>query len=120
MKKLNHKWLGLFHIVKVISHAAIKLQLTSQERGIHPVISIMDIHKHTPDDIPECPLPTQPRPTIVEGQEEYKVEDILNSKYIRWQLHYYVKWKGYPISENCWVPSLDIEYLPLLVHHFHS
>src|SRR5260221_10961880 len=43
MKKLDHKWAGPFTITKVISPAAIKLCLSTQEKNIHPVISISSI-----------------------------------------------------------------------------
>src|SRR5258707_13421053 len=48
-KKLDHKWLGPFVIEKVIPPAAIKLCLSPCEQGIHPVISVSNIHlTHTP------------------------------------------------------------------------
>jgi len=31
-KKLDHWWIGPFVILKVISHAAVKLKLTAKER----------------------------------------------------------------------------------------
>ncbi len=43
MKKLDHKWAGPFIITKVISPTTIKLQLSAQEKNIHPVISISSI-----------------------------------------------------------------------------
>src|SRR5260370_30452355 len=81
-KKLDHKWLGPFKIIKVVSHAAVKLQLSHRELGIHPVISITELQKYSPDDILEHPRATQPGPTIIDGHEEYEVEQILNAKYI--------------------------------------
>src|SRR6266446_2714779 len=44
MKKLDHKWAGPFTITKVVSPAAIKLCLSTQEKNIHPVISVSSIH----------------------------------------------------------------------------
>ena len=101
------------------SHAAIKLQLSSREKKIHPVVSITNVHKHTPDEIIEHPQPPQPGPAIVEGHKEYEVKNILDSKLIQCQLHYYMKWKGYPNSDNCWIPYHDIQHSPTLLHDFH-
>ena len=42
-KKLDHKWLGPFTILEVISHSTIKLQLSVKEKGIHPVVSISNV-----------------------------------------------------------------------------
>src|SRR5258708_18453666 len=51
MKKLDHKWAGPFLITKVISPAAINLRLPTQEKHVHPVVSISSIHPYIPDDI---------------------------------------------------------------------
>lgn len=40
-------------------------------------------------------LPPPPEPVEVEGEEEYEVEEILDSKVVGKGLRYLVKWKGY-------------------------
>jgi hypothetical protein len=60
-----------------------------------------------------------PGPTLVDGEEEYEVEEILDSKYIQGNLHYYVKWKGYPNSENSWLIANDV-HAPDLLENFHQ
>ena len=46
----------------------------------------------------------QPPPEIINGEEEYKVELIIDDCYIRQgrkrKRQFLVKWKGYPRSEN--------------------
>ena len=53
MKKLDHWWISPFKILKVVSPVALKLQLTLKEKGVHPVVSVSNIHCYTPNDIPE-------------------------------------------------------------------
>ena len=53
MKKLNHQWISPIKILKVMSPAALKLQLTLREKGIHPVVSVSNIHPYIPNDIPK-------------------------------------------------------------------
>ena len=53
MKKLDHKWAGPFLITKVISPATVKLQLSTQEKHVHPVVSISSICPYIPDKIVE-------------------------------------------------------------------
>jgi hypothetical protein len=117
-KKLDHKWLGPFKVLKIISRAALKLQLTAKERGIHPVVSVSNIRKYHSDRIPERPTYQMPGPTLINGEEEYEVEEILDSNHIRGGLHYYVRWKGYPSSENSWIPAHNV-HAPDLVMEFH-
>jgi hypothetical protein len=51
-----------------------------------------------------------PVPDLVDGEEEYSVEKILDSwKFGRRQcLQYLVKWEGYPDSDNMWVDKDDV------------
>ena len=53
---------------------------------------------------------TEPPPDLIDGEEEYKVKAILDSR--RWgrghKLQYLIKWKGYSDAENQWVDSKDI------------
>ncbi len=53
---------------------------------------------------------SRPPPDLVNDQEEYKVEKILDSQRHgrRWTLQYLVKWKGYPDSDNEWVNQKDV------------
>ena len=52
----------------------------------------------------------RPPPETIDGEEEYKVEDILMHRKsgCNQKLQYLVKWKGYASSENSWVDSKDL------------
>src|SRR5260370_19113973 len=80
-KKLDHKWAGPYQIKKIVSPAAVKLKLSGREKGVHPVISISNICPYTPDEITECPSPSKPGPLIIDGHEEFKVENVLDSQF---------------------------------------
>ena len=53
---------------------------------------------------------TRPPPDLIDGEEEYKVEKIINSKHKGKgrKLHYLIKWKGYPVSDNSWEPAENL------------
>ena len=53
---------------------------------------------------------TKPPPDLIDGEEEYEIEEVLQSrKYGRGcKVQYLVKWKGYPDSENQWVDWDDL------------
>ena len=50
----------------------------------------------------ECLLP--PPPEIIDGEEEWVVKDILDSKIINRKLRYLVKWKDFGVEHNSWEP----------------
>jgi hypothetical protein len=47
----------------------------------------------------------RPLPELVEREEVYEVEMILKHRRQGQGYQYYVKWKGYPISEATWEPE---------------
>ena len=47
----------------------------------------------------------KPPPELVEGEEVYEVETILNHRKQGWGYQYFVKWPGYPISNASWEPE---------------
>ena len=53
---------------------------------------------------------TRPPPDLINGEEEYEIEEILQSrKFGRGRkIQYLVKWKGYPDLENQWVDWDDL------------
>jgi Chromo (CHRromatin Organisation MOdifier) domain len=44
----------------------------------------------------------QPLPELLEGEEVYEVETILKHQRRGREYQYYVKWKGYPVTEATW------------------
>ena len=52
----------------------------------------------------------RPSPELVNGEEEYVVEKILDSRLFGRgrRLQYLVKWEGYPDSDNQWVDKDDV------------
>ncbi|CAJ0939654.1 unnamed protein product [Ranitomeya imitator] len=59
-----------------------------------------------------------PAPVLVEGELEYIVEKILDSRVSRRKLQYLVKLKGYAQEDNSWVFASDV-HAPDLVRAFH-
>jgi len=59
-------------------------------------------------------------PELVDGEEEYIVEEILNSRMFRRKLQYLVKWEGYGIEGNTWEYSENLAHAPEKVTDFHT
>ena len=106
-KKLDWKRLGPYEIKEVISPWAYHLQLP-KDLHIHPVQPVSRLSKVAEDAMPgqiEAPPPA----VIVNGEEEYEVERVEDSRVFRHQLQYLVKWKGY--DERSWEPAINVDGL---------
>jgi hypothetical protein len=99
---------GPFKIIQVMSTVNYRLELPTQW-SIHPVFHI-DLLTPYKETIMHGPNFTRPAPELIDGEEEYFVERILDSRHFgrRRRLQYLVKWEGYPDAENMWVDKDDV------------
>ena len=87
--------------------------------SIHPVFhtSLITLYTETPIHSPNF---TRPPPDLIDGEEEYEVEQICAHR--RWghskTLQYLIKWKGYPESDNTW-ENADQIHTPMLTKFYH-
>jgi hypothetical protein len=74
-----------------------------------PRVSHRSSHPYR-ETITHGPNYQRPVPDLVDGEEEYSVEKILDSRKFgrRRRLQYLVKWEGYPDSDNMWVDKDDV------------
>src|SRR5205814_10314240 len=102
------------NLIYVPQDDAIRLELLKQHT-IHPLLDI----SASPHTIPGR-TPPSPPPVVIDSEQEFEVEQILDSKFIRNRLHYLVKWKGYSISENSCESDHFLKNSLDLVKSFHS
>ena len=116
--KLAPKRYGPFVITKEISPVAYRIKLPTSW-GIHNVFhaSLLSPYHETPAFGPNF---SRPPPDLIGGEEEYKVEQILNHRRHgrSRQLQYFIKWKGYPESDNTWEHADQI-HAPDLLKAYH-
>uniref|UniRef100_A0A8C5M348 Gypsy retrotransposon integrase-like protein 1 n=1 Tax=Leptobrachium leishanense TaxID=445787 RepID=A0A8C5M348_9ANUR len=115
-KKLGPKYIGPFTIVIVYSPVHVRLELPPSMK-VHPVFHVSLIKPHVADTLFRRPL-APPGPLLVDGEEEYEVEDVLDSRYRRHRLEYLIQWKGYGPEERSWEPASVVHARPL-VQNFH-
>jgi hypothetical protein len=60
-----------------------------------------------------------PPPIEINDEQEYEVEDILDSRNSNRQLQYLVHWHGYDVNECTWEPIKNLSNAMEKVHEFH-
>ena len=125
-RKLAERKISPFPIVSQPSAMSFTLRLPGTIR-IHPVFHVSQLEPEHPNTFTNRDQPPPP-PLIVDGQPEYLIERLIDSKYNRTrrkcQLSYHVKWIGYPISNNPsdWIlaDAFDDEAGKLLADTYHT
>ena len=102
-KKMKPKREGPFTITEVLGPVTYRLQLPSTWR-IHNVFHATLLRPYKENEIYGRNF-TEPPPELVEGEEVYEVETILNHRKRGRGYQYFVKWRGYPISDASWEPE---------------
>jgi hypothetical protein len=122
-KKLSEKFLGPFDIIgKAGTHSFI-LRLPDTIRGVHPVFHVSMLEPATPNEIPNR-SETPPPPVEVEGDLEYEISEVLDSKVDlrrKCKLLYLVRWLGYEGTDDefSWLPATELHALDL-ISDFHT
>ena len=62
----------------------------------------------------------RPPPITVDGEEEYKVEGIMDSQETKGNWEYLIKWKGYGPEDNSWEPEELLEHSQEEVKRFNK
>jgi hypothetical protein len=96
---------------------AYRLKLLQQVGSIHDVfhVSLLELYVSDGRRALEPPPPIE-----VNGEEEYKLEEILWSAYRYIAFCYCIKYKGYSVEESEWLPAENLAHAQDMVCEFHS
>jgi hypothetical protein len=116
--KLGYRRLGPFEVERRVGHGAYKLKLPRSLSRLHPVFPVVKLSPAPPDPIPGRRPAPPPDPELIDGEPEFEVEEILDSRLRYRKLYYLVKWKGYGVNENSWEPATQF-HAPDAIADFH-
>jgi len=96
-EKLTEQFVGPYKIKGIISSNAVELELSKSIR-IYPVVNVSRVRLYKPQV--EGQKKTPPKPVIIEGEEEFEVEKILNKRIVWGKEKFLVRWKEYTMEGN--------------------
>jgi len=114
-EKLTEHFVGPYKVKGIVSSNAIELELPKSIK-IHPVVNISRVRLYKPQV--EGQKKTPPKLVIIEGEEEFKVEKILNKRMVWGKDKFLVWWKGYMAEEDMWENRENLGNVKELVEEF--
>ena len=118
-QKLAHCYLGPFTIVQKVGWNTDWLCLLTSMSHFHPVFNVIKVLPTPSNPLPGWKASPSPLPEIVDREEHYVVEWILDNQFMRGCLQFLMKWEGYGYEENSWVSEQDVMALDKL-HEFYQ
>src|SRR6201996_8760972 len=115
--KLGPKQLGPFEVTEVLSDIDYQLKILPA-LWIHDIFHVDHLSPYKGNKINSLE-PPPPEPITVDGEEEYKVDHIRDSKMFGRTLKYLVQWKGYE-GEDTWEPAKNLAHASAKVAEFHD
>jgi len=80
LEKLTERFVGPYKVKGIISSNAIELDLPKSIK-IHPVVNVSRVRLYTSQVKGQKRVP--PKPVIIEGEEKFEVERIINKRIVR-------------------------------------
>ncbi|SJL18318.1 uncharacterized protein ARMOST_21904 [Armillaria ostoyae] len=116
-KKLDDKRVGPFLILEKTGASAYKLKLPPHWK-IHPRFNEKLLSPFVPPAFPNQEQPPPPPPDLIDGEEEWEIEEILDSKPHKVRakrgqpsvtvIDYFIKWVGHTCEHNSWVTAAEM------------
>jgi len=114
-EKLTERFVSPYNIKRIISSNAVELKLPKFIR-IHPVVNVSRVRLYKPQV--EGQKKTSPKPVIIEEEEEFEVEKILNKRIVWGKEKFLVQWKEYTAVGDTWENRKNLENAKELVEEF--
>jgi len=116
--KLSHCRLGPFEIECQVGPLAYRLKLPHGMRQLHPVFNVVKLSATPENPILGRKLQAPPPPIVINGEEEWEVEEILDSRWHRRRFQFLVKWKGFSREHNSWEVASDVKAPDLVAEYY--
>jgi Chromo (CHRromatin Organisation MOdifier) domain len=107
--KLLPRWVGPYQISKLVGEHAYELNLPARWK-VHDVFQASRLERYRSDGSVQTPPPAE----MLEGKDEYEVEQILYQRRVksRGLYEYLVRWKGYSPEHDTWEPHAHLKNAP--------
>ena len=111
-KKLQQKRFGPFKVVQAIGMVSFKLELPPQWK-VHPVFHAKLLHPYKETEEHGANF-QEPPPDLVDGEPEWEIESILDSRWRKKREQFLIRWKGYSSAHDSWEPQENVHAPQLL------
>jgi transposase InsO family protein len=111
--KLLPRWVGPFQVAKSVGGNSYELILPARWR-IHDVFHVSRLERYRRDGTVQPPPPAE----VLEGEDEYEVEKILDHRKARRLHEFLVRWVGYSPEHDTWESEANLRNAPAALKEY--
>jgi len=82
------------------------------------VFNVVKLSAALDDPIPERKPRAPPPPIVVNGEPEWEVEEVLDSRWHRRRFQFLIKWKGFSREHNSWEVASNVKAPDLIAEYY--
>jgi len=82
------------------------------------VFNVVKLSTAPDDPIPGREPRALPPPIVVDGELEWKVEEMLDSRWHRRRFQFLIKWKGFSREHNSWEVTSNVKAPDLIAEYY--
>jgi len=116
--KLSHRRLEPFKIERQVGPLAYRLKLPHGLRQLHPMFNVVKLSAALDDLIPGRKPRALPPPIVVDGEPEWEIEEVLDSRWHWRRFQFLIKWKGFSREHNSWEVASNVKAPDLVVEYY--
>jgi len=116
--KLSHRRLGPFKIECQVGSLAYQLKLPHRLRQLYLVFNVVKLSAVLDDPIPGRKPRALLPPIVVDGELEWEIEEVLDSRWHRRRFQFLIKWKGFNREHNSWEVASDVKVPDLVAEYY--
>jgi len=114
-KKIDHRQLRSFRILKKINMQAYKLELSEKYDVIHSIFHVSLLRFwHSRDENSKLQI------ILVEEEEEWKIEKILDQRIKKEKIEYLVQWADSSLYENFWKSMKNLSNAKKIIENYET
>ena len=83
-----------------------------------PVFNVVKLSAAPDDPIPGRKPRAPPPPIVVNGEPEWEVEEVLDSRWHWRRFQFLIKWKGFSREHNSWEVASDVKVPDLVAEYY--
>lgn len=119
-QKLSPRWIGPLKIKQIRGPNTILIEVPPRLRHIEPIQNVEHVKPYIsrPPEIGPSNIP--PIPDLIDGDEEFEVEEILSHRVNHKRTEYLVRFVGYGPEDDLWLPERNLQNAQAILQDYHD